>query len=168
MDFLEECGLIKMDFLGLKTLTVIEDALDLVRKKGVPIELKSIPENDPATFRMFCEGKSTGAFQFESSGMQGVLKKARPGRIEDLIALNALYRPGPMEHLDTYIENKSGRKSIEYPLPELESVLKETYGVPVYQEQVMEMAQVVAGFSLGQADILRRAMGRRSPRKCSR
>ena len=163
MDYLEECGLVKMDFLGLKTLTVIEDALALVRKKGVPIELKSIPEDDPATFRMFCEGKSTGAFQFESSGMQGVLKKARPGRIEDLIALNALYRPGPMEHLDTYIENKSGRKSIEYPLPALETVLKETYGVPVYQEQVMEMAQVVAGFSLGQADILRRAMGKKKP-----
>jgi DNA polymerase-3 subunit alpha len=163
MDFLEECGLIKMDFLGLKTLTVIEDSLELVRKKGVPIELKSIPENDPATFRMFCEGKSTGAFQFESSGMQGVLKKARPGKIEDLIALNALYRPGAMEHIDTFVENKTGRKSIVYPLPELESVLKETYGVPVYQEQVMEMAQVVAGFTLGQADILRRAMGKKKP-----
>ncbi len=163
MDFLEECGLVKMDFLGLKTLTVIEDALALVRKKGVAIELKAIPEDDPATFKMFCEGKSTGAFQFESSGMQGVLKKAHPSRIEDLIALNALYRPGPMEHLETFIENKSGKKAIEYPLPELESVLKETYGVTVYQEQVMEMAQVVAGFSLGQADILRRAMGKKKP-----
>jgi DNA polymerase III subunit alpha len=163
MDFLEECGLIKMDFLGLKTLTVIEDALDLVRKKGVAIELKSIPENDPATFRMFCEGKSTGAFQFESSGMQGILKKAKPGKIEDLIALNALYRPGAMEHIDTFVDNKAGRKSIVYPLPELEGVLKETYGVPVYQEQVMEMAQVVAGFTLGQADILRRAMGKKKP-----
>ncbi len=163
MDFLEECGLIKMDFLGLKTLTVIEDALKLVRKKGVPIELKTIPEDDPATFRMFCEGKSTGAFQFESSGMQGVLKKARPSKIEDLIALNALYRPGPMEHLDEFIESKTGRKRIEYPLPALEPVLKETYGVPVYQEQVMEMAQVVAGFTLGQADILRRAMGKKKP-----
>ena len=163
MDFLEECGLIKMDFLGLKTLTVIEDALNLVRKKGVQIDLKTIPENDPATFRMFCEGRSTGAFQFESSGMQGVLKKSLPGKIEDLIALNALYRPGAMEHIDTFVENKSGRKSIVYPLPELESVLKETYGVPVYQEQVMEMAQVVAGFTLGQADILRRAMGKKKP-----
>ncbi|HVO39842.1 MAG TPA: DNA polymerase III subunit alpha [Spirochaetia bacterium] len=163
MDFLEECGLIKMDFLGLKTLTVIEDALKLVNKKGVPIDLKSIPEDDPATFRMFCEGKSTGAFQFESSGMQGVLKKARPSRIEDLIALNALYRPGAMEHIDTFVENKSGRRRIEYPLPALEPVLKETYGVPVYQEQVMEIAQVVAGFTLGQADILRRAMGKKKP-----
>ena len=163
MDYLEECGLVKMDFLGLKTLTVIEDALALVRKKGVPIDLKTIPENDPATFRMFCEGKSTGAFQFESSGMQGVLKKARPERIEELIALNALYRPGAMEHIDTFVKNKSGRTAIDYPLPELESVLKETYGVPVYQEQVMEMAQVVAGFSLGQADILRRAMGKKKP-----
>ncbi|MGA2766448.1 MAG: DNA polymerase III subunit alpha [Spirochaetia bacterium] len=163
MDFLEECGLIKMDFLGLKTLTVIEDALALVNRKGVRLELKSIPEDDPATFRMFCEGKSTGAFQFESSGMQGVLKKARPGRIEDLIALNALYRPGAMEHIDTFVENKSGRKRIEYPLPALEPVLKETYGVPVYQEQVMQIAQVVAGFTLGQADILRRAMGKKKP-----
>jgi DNA polymerase-3 subunit alpha len=163
MDFLEECGLVKMDFLGLKTLTVIEDALDLVRKKGVPLTLAEIPEDDPATFRMFCDGKSTGAFQFESSGMQGVLKKARPGRIEDLIALNALYRPGAMDHIDTFVENKSGRRRIEYPLPELEPVLKETYGVPVYQEQVMEMAQVVAGFTLGQADILRRAMSKKKP-----
>jgi DNA polymerase-3 subunit alpha len=163
MDFLEECGLIKMDFLGLKTLTVIEDALALVRKKGVAIDLKTIPEDDPATFRMFCEGKSTGAFQFESSGMQGVLKKAKPGRIEDLIALNALYRPGAMEHIDTFVENKSGRRRIEYPLPALESVLRETYGVPVYQEQVMQIAQVVAGFTLGQADILRRAMGKKKP-----
>ena len=163
MDYLEECGLIKMDFLGLKTLTVIEDALALVRKKGVPIELKTIPEDDPATFRMFCEGKSTGAFQFESSGMQGILKRARPGRIEDLIALNALYRPGPMDNMDTFIENKTGKKKIEYPLPALEPVLKDTYGIPVYQEQVMQMAQVVAGFSLGQADILRRAMGKKKP-----
>ena len=163
MDFLEERGLIKMDFLGLKTLTVIEDALKLVRKKGVPIELKTIPEDDPATFRMFCEGKSTGAFQFESSGMQGILKKAHPTKIEDLIALNALYRPGPMENLDTFIDNKLGKKQIEYPLPALEPVLKETYGIPVYQEQVMQMAQVVAGFSLGQADILRRAMGKKKP-----
>jgi DNA polymerase III subunit alpha len=163
MDFLEECGLIKMDFLGLKTLTVIEDALELVNRKGVSLDLRSIPEDDPATFRMFCEGKSTGAFQFESSGMQGVLKKARPGRIEDLIALNALYRPGAMEHIDTFVESKSGRRRIEYPLPALEPVLKETYGVPVYQEQVMQIAQVVAGFTLGQADILRRAMGKKKP-----
>ncbi|HET6485929.1 MAG TPA: DNA polymerase III subunit alpha, partial [Spirochaetia bacterium] len=163
MDFLEECGLIKMDFLGLKTLTVIEDTLDLIRKRGIPIELKEIPEDDPATYRMFCEGKSTGAFQFESSGMQGVLRKAKPGRIEDLIALNALYRPGAMEHIDSFVESKSGRKRIEYPLPALEPVLKETYGVPVYQEQVMQIAQVVAGFTLGQADVLRRAMGKKKP-----
>ncbi len=163
MDFLEECGLIKMDFLGLKTLTVIEDTLALVRKKGTEIVLKGIPMDDPATFRMFCEGKSTGAFQFESSGMQGVLKRARPSRIEDLIALNALYRPGAMEHIDTFVDSKQGRKKIEYPLPALEPVLKETYGVPVYQEQVMQIAQVVAGFTLGQADILRRAMGKKKP-----
>jgi DNA polymerase-3 subunit alpha len=163
MDWLEDCGLVKMDFLGLRTLTVVTDAMDLVRRKGVPIDLASIPEDDPATFRMFCEGRSTGAFQFESTGMQSLLKQARPGRIEDLIALNSLYRPGAMDHIDTYVESKLGRKPIEYPLPELEPVLKETYGVPVYQEQVMRMAQVVAGFSLGQADILRRAMGKKKP-----
>ena len=163
MDYLEDCGLVKMDFLGLRTLTVVTDAMDLVRRKGVAIELASIPEDDPATFRMFCEGRSTGAFQFESSGMQSLLKQARPGRIEDLIALNSLYRPGAMDHIDTYVESKLGRRPIQYPLPELEPVLKETYGVPVYQEQVMQMAQVVAGFSLGQADILRRAMGKKKP-----
>ena len=163
MDYLEDCGLVKMDFLGLKTLTVVTDAMALIRKKGVPIELATIPEDDPATFRMFCEGRSTGAFQFESSGMQNLLKQARPNRIEDLIALVSLYRPGAMDHIDTYVDSKLGRRPIEYPLPELEPVLKETYGVPVYQEQVMQMAQVVAGFSLGQADILRRAMGKKKP-----
>jgi DNA polymerase-3 subunit alpha len=163
MDYLEDCGLVKMDFLGLKTLTVVADAMALIRKKGVPIELATIPEDDPPTFRMFCEGRSTGAFQFESSGMQSLLKQARPNRIEDLIALVSLYRPGAMDHIDTYVDSKLGRKPIEYPLPELEPVLKETYGVPVYQEQVMQMAQVVAGFSLGQADILRRAMGKKKP-----
>ncbi len=163
MEYLEDCGLVKMDFLGLRTLTVIEDALALVARKGGPTRPGDIPEDDPATFRMFCEGRSFGAFQFESSGMQGILKKARPTRIEDLIALNALYRPGAMEHIDTFCDCKNGRKSIEYPLPALEEVLKETYGVPVYQEQVMQIAQVVAGFSLGQADILRRAMGKKKP-----
>ncbi len=163
MDWLEDCGLVKMDFLGLKTLTVVSDAVALVRRKGVALDLAAIPEDDPATFRMFSEGRSTGAFQFESTGMQSLLKQARPNRIADLIALNSLYRPGAMEHIDTYVEAKLGRRPIEYPLPELEPVLKETYGVPVYQEQVMQMAQVVAGFSLGQADILRRAMGKKKP-----
>jgi len=163
MEYLEDCGLVKMDFLGLRTLTVIEDSLALVARKGGPARPADIPEDDPATFRMFCEGRSFGAFQFESSGMQGVLKKARPARIEDLIALNALYRPGAMEHIDAFCDCKNGRRHIEYPLPALEGVLRETYGVPVYQEQVMQIAQVVAGFSLGQADILRRAMGKKKP-----
>ena len=163
MEYLEDCGLVKMDFLGLRTLTVIEDTLALVAAKGGPAKPSDIPEDDPATFRMFCEGRSFGAFQFESSGMQGVLKKARPSRIEDLIALNALYRPGAMEHIDAFCDCKNGRTPIAYPLPVLEEVLKETYGVTVYQEQVMQIAQVVAGFSLGQADILRRAMGKKKP-----
>ena len=163
MEYLEDCGLVKMDFLGLRTLSVIEDALVLVARKGGPATPAAIPEDDPATFRLFCEGRSFGAFQFESSGMQGVLKKARPGSIEDLIALNALYRPGAMEHIDAFCDCKNGRKAIEYPLAALEGVLKETYGVAVYQEQVMQIAQVVAGFSLGQADLLRRAMGKKKP-----
>jgi DNA polymerase-3 subunit alpha len=168
MEYLEDCGLVKMDFLGLRTLTVIEDTLALVAKKGGPAIPADIPEDDPVTFRMFCEGRSFGAFQFESSGMQSVLRKARPTRIEDLIALNALYRPGAMEHIDAFCDCKNGRRPIEYPLPALETVLKETYGVPVYQEQVMQIAQVVAGFSLGQADILRRAMGKKKPEEALR
>jgi len=168
MEYLEECGLVKMDFLGLRTLTVIDDTLNLIRGRGVDISLRSIPEDDPATFRMFGEGKSTGAFQFESSGMQGILKRIKPDRIEELIALNALYRPGSMDHIDEFVDAKLGRVPIKYPLPALEPVLKETYGVPVYQEQVMQIAQVVAGFTLGQADILRRAMGKKKPEEMAK
>lgn len=161
MEYLEECGLVKMDFLGLKTLTVIENTFKLLKCKGIDLERSSIPNDDKNTFRLLGQGKSACIFQFESSGMQNILKKAKPEKIEDLIALNALYRPGPMEHIDQFIESKLNPGRITYPLPELKTVLKETYGVIVYQEQVMEIARIVAGFSLGQADILRRAMGKK-------
>jgi DNA polymerase-3 subunit alpha len=161
MEYLEECGLVKMDFLGLKTLTLIEHTLSLLKKREISLDRSSIPDDDPQTFALLGEGKSTCIFQFESQGMQNILKKAKPSKIEDLIALNALYRPGPMEHIDQYIESRFNPDKISYPLPELKPILEETYGVIVYQEQVMEIARKVAGFSLGQADILRRAMGKK-------
>lgn len=161
MDVLEKCGLVKMDFLGLKTLTLIKNTEELIKKRGIEFDIDAIPEDDPVTFEMLGEGKSTCIFQFESSGMQGILKRAKPEKIEDLIALNALYRPGPMANIDQFVDSKLGRKPISYPLPELEPILKETYGVIVYQEQVMEIARKVAGYSLGQADVLRRAMGKK-------
>ena len=161
MDYLEECGLVKMDFLGLKTLTLIRETLTLLSARGVELDITAIPEQDPATFRLLGQGRSTCVFQFESQGMQEVLKRAGPETISDLIALNALYRPGPMEYIDQFVDAKRGRTPIRYPLPELEPILKETYGVIVYQEQVMEIARQVAGFSLGEADILRRAMGKK-------
>ena len=161
MEQLEDCGLVKMDFLGLKTLTLIHNTEKLVRGRIPDFDIEKAPEDDPATFALLGEGKSACVFQFESQGMQGVLKRAKPTSIEDLIALNALYRPGPMQFIDQFVDSKWGRIPIKYPLPELEPVLKETYGVIVYQEQVMEIARIVGGYSLGQADILRRAMGKK-------
>ncbi|MBN2051845.1 MAG: DNA polymerase III subunit alpha [Spirochaetales bacterium] len=161
MDLLEECGLVKMDFLGLKTLTLIKHTEDLIKKVDPHFDIDKIPEDDKKTFAMLGEGSSTCVFQFESTGMQAVLKKAKPESIEDLIALNALYRPGPMDNIDQFCRAKSGREPINYLLPALEPVLKETYGVIVYQEQVMEIARIVGGYTLGQADILRRAMGKK-------
>jgi DNA polymerase-3 subunit alpha len=163
MDQLEECGLVKMDFLGLKTLTLIKNTIDLVRARGVEIDEERIPDDDRRTYELLGEGKSTSVFQFESSGMQGILKQAKPNRMEDLIALNALYRPGPMAYIPQFIDCKQGRQKISYPDKRLEPVLKETYGVIVYQEQVMQVAQIIAGYSLGQADLLRRAMGKKKP-----
>jgi DNA polymerase-3 subunit alpha len=161
MDYLEKCGLVKMDFLGLKTLTLIKHTIDLIRRRGIEIDEEKIPEDDEKTFALLGEGKSTSVFQFESTGMQGILKQAKPSCMEDLIALNALYRPGPMDYIPQYIESKSGRAPITYPDPCLEPILKETYGVIVYQEQVMQVAQRIGGYSLGQADLLRRAMGKK-------
>lgn len=161
MDQLEECGLVKMDFLGLKTLTLIKNTLALLKKRGIVLAEEGIPETDEKTFAMLGEGRSTSIFQFESSGMQGILKQAKPSSIEDLIALNALYRPGPMENIPQFVESKWGRTPISYPHPSLEKYLRETYGVIVYQEQVMQVAQEVAGYSLGRADLLRRAMSKK-------
>jgi len=164
MDLIEDCGLVKMDFLGLKTLTLIRHTEELIRKRGgeyAHFTIETIDEHDAATFRMLGEGKSAAVFQFESQGMQNILKRAKPDKIEDLIALNALYRPGPMAYIDQFIESKFDASKIQYPDPCLESILAETYGVIVYQEQVMQVAQRIGGYSLGQADLLRRAMGKK-------
>jgi DNA polymerase III subunit alpha len=161
MDLIEDCGLVKMDFLGLKTLTLIKHTVDLIRKRVPDFDIVSISDTDKATFKLLGDGKSTGVFQFESEGMQQILKRAKPGCIEDIIALNALYRPGPMAYIDQFIDCKWGRQPIKYPHRDLEPVLKETYGVIVYQEQVMQVAQIIGGYSLGQADLLRRAMGKK-------
>jgi DNA polymerase-3 subunit alpha len=168
MEQLESCGLVKMDFLGLKTLTLIENTAALIRKRMPDFDIESIPEDDRPTFQLLGEGNSACVFQFESQGMQNILKRAKPSSINDLIALNALYRPGPMQFIDQFIDAKSGKIPVKYPLPELEPVLKETYGVIVYQEQVMEIARIVAGYSLGQADILRRAMGKKKPEEMAK
>ena len=161
MDLLEECGLVKMDFLGLKTLTLIKNTVDLVKKRGIDIDISTIPEDDEKTYHMLWDGQSSCIFQFESSGMQGILRDAKPNSIEDLIALNALYRPGPMANIPKYVASKNGVEPIVYPHPDLEESLKQTYGVIVYQEQVMQVAQTIGGFTLGKADIMRRAMGKK-------
>ncbi len=160
----EKTGLIKFDFLGLKTLTVIEKALDLIEADvGERPDLRTLPMDDLKTFDLLCRGDTLGVFQLESSGMRNLLVKMKPEAFTDLIALVALYRPGPLDSgmVDDYVETKHGRKKPHYPLPQLEPILKETYGVIVYQEQVMKIASVLAGYSLGQADILRRAMGKK-------
>ena len=164
MSGLEKLGLLKMDFLGLTTLTLIDDAVKLIEKRhGVRLVPEDIPLEDEATFEIFSKGFTSGVFQFESPGMRDILRRSHPNRIEDLTALNALYRPGPIQGgmIDDFIERKLGRKAIVYDLPELKEVLEETYGVIVYQEQVMQISNRLAGYSLGEADILRRAMGKK-------
>jgi len=163
MKSLESAGLLKMDFLGLRTLTVIQKTVDAVRHgKKADFDIETIPLDDPRVYRQFSNGDTIGLFQFESSGMQEYLKKLQPTCLEDLIAMNALYRPGPMSMIDDFIRGKKDPASVTYQHPLLEPILKETYGVAVYQEQVMRMAVEVAGFSMGGADILRRAMGKKS------
>ncbi|HOX91294.1 MAG TPA: DNA polymerase III subunit alpha, partial [Spirochaetales bacterium] len=168
MDQLEECGLVKMDYLGLKTLTLIKNTLALMRKRGVDMSVEDIPDGDAKTYAMLRDGKSTSIFQFESDGMQAVLKQAQPDRIEDLIALNALYRPGPMDNIPQFVDCKLGRKPITYPHPALKSILEETYGVIVYQEQVMQATQILGGYTLGGADLLRRAMSKKKPEEMAK
>ena len=159
---LEEVGLLKMDFLGLRTLTVIKDTLDLVAdSRGIEIDIDSVPMDDQKVYKTFAEGNTTGVFQFESSGMKEYLKKLKPNAFEDLIAMNALYRPGPMDMIDDYITRKHGKAKVEYIHPSLEPILEDTYGIIVYQEQVMQIAHQVAGFSLAKADIMRKAMGKK-------
>ncbi len=160
--WVENFGLLKMDFLGLKTLTVLNDALDLIRvNHGIEIDIDDIPHDDEKTFELFQDAETIAIFQFESSGMREYLRKLKPTSLDDLIAMNALYRPGPMQFIPLYIDRKHGREKVEYPHPMLEDILKPTYGIPVYQEQVMQMAQVMGGYTLGGADILRRAMGKK-------
>ena len=161
MDIIEPCGLVKMDFLGLKTLTLLKNIEKLVKKIDPDFDVNAVSDEDEKTFKMLSEGKSTAVFQFESSGMQDILRRAKPNNIEDLIALNALYRPGPMQFIPQYIEGKKNPATIKFPDPSLVELLTPTYGVIVYQEQVMKVAQIIGGFSLGKADILRRAMGKK-------
>lgn len=161
MKSVEDAGLVKFDFLGLKTLTVLQLALDLIKRKGISLDLIDIPLEDEATFAMLGEGDTVGLFQLESSGMREVLKGLKPDRFEDIIAVVALYRPGPMENIPKYIARKHGREKVDYMHPLLEPVLDETYGIMIYQEQVQRAAQVLSGYSLGKADILRRAMGKK-------
>ncbi|MGP8173371.1 MAG: DNA polymerase III subunit alpha [Terracidiphilus sp.] len=170
MKAVEKMGLLKMDFLGLTTLTVIDDCLKLIeRSRGEKVDIEMIPLNDEETFRrVFHSALTSGVFQFESGGMRDVLRRYKPDRVEDLTALNALYRPGPMSMIDDFIDRKWGRRKVEYMLPEIQEILKETLGVIVYQEQVMQIANVVASYSLGEADLLRRAMGKKDPKEMAR
>ncbi|KAA3597106.1 MAG: DNA polymerase III subunit alpha [Calditrichaeota bacterium] len=161
MKAVEGIGLLKMDFLGLKTLTVIYDTLELLKAEGIEIDIEEIPIDDEKTYQLFSDGLTVGVFQFESAGMQEYLKRLKPTRIEDLIAMNALYRPGPMDNIPSFIERKFGREEVTYPHFCLEEILKETYGIIVYQEQIMQIAAELCNFSLGKADILRRAMGKK-------
>ena len=159
---IEEAGVIKMDFLGLKTLTIIKNALVLIKQNhGVEIDIDTIPLDDEKTFELYQHASTIGTFQFESPGMQKYLRDLKPDKFGDLIAMNALYRPGPIAYIPNYIDRKHGREAISYDVPEMEEYLQETYGITVYQEQVMLLAQKLAGFSKGDADVLRKAMGKK-------
>lgn len=162
MEYLEEIGLLKMDFLGLRNLTLIESILSSInRSTKQKVNIATIPLNDPETFHLLARGETTGIFQLESEGMRKVLTRLKPSRFEDIVAVNALYRPGPMENIPLFIDRKHGTKDVEYPHPDLMPILENTYGVIVYQEQIMQIASTMAGFSLGEADLLRRAVGKK-------
>jgi len=165
-DDVEAIGLVKFDFLGLATLTILEIAKEMImaRHKGQEnFAFENLPLDDPRVYKLFADGLTEAVFQFESRGMQGMLRDAKPTRLEDLIALNALYRPGPMDLIPTFVARKNGREEVEYPHPMVAEMLSETYGIMVYQEQVMQTAQILGGYSLGGADMLRRAMGKKKP-----
>jgi DNA polymerase-3 subunit alpha len=162
---LEEIGILKIDFLGLRNLTVIEHTLNILKiKRDIEIDLADIPLDDSEAFQLLSEGRTTGVFQLESAGMKRYLKDLKPTRLEDIIAMNALYRPGPMDYIPAYIKGKHEPKTIKYMHPLFENILSETYGVGVYQEQILEIAKVFAGFSLGEADLLRKAVGKKDPK----
>jgi DNA polymerase-3 subunit alpha len=163
MTVVESLGLLKMDFLGLRTLTVLDDTVKILRHQGIALDLNEVPLDDPEVFRLFCEGRTSGIFQFESRGMTDMMRRARPSKFEDLAAFNALYRPGALSvgMVEEYIQRKLGRKKVKYILPETREILEETYGVIVYQEQVMRIAVAVAGFTMAEADVLRKAMGKK-------
>lgn len=159
---IEEAGVIKMDFLGLKTLSILKTALELIRQNhGVEIDLDNLPLDDDKTFHLYQRGDTNGTFQFESPGMQKYLRDLKPDKFDDLIAMNALYRPGPLAYIPKFVDRKHGREQIEYDLPEMKEYLEETYGITVYQEQVMLLSQKLAGFTKGDADVLRKAMGKK-------
>jgi len=161
MKWAEAAGLVKFDFLGLKTLTVIETARELIARRGIELDPAKLHLDDPAAYALLQRGDTVGVFQLEGQGMRDALRKLKPDRFEDIIAIVALYRPGPMDNIDSYVNRKHGRERIESLHPMIEPILKETYGVIIYQEQVMQIAQVLSGFSLGEADLLRRAMGKK-------
>ncbi|ODT71705.1 MAG: DNA polymerase III subunit alpha [Pelagibacterium sp. SCN 63-23] len=161
LKWVEPAGLVKFDFLGLKTLTTIRYAMDMVKKRGITLDIDAIPIDDADTYKLYARGDTYGIFQFESAGMRRALMELKPDRIEDLIAMNALYRPGPMDNIPSFINRKHGTEKVVYPHPALSEVLDETYGIIVYQEQVMQIAQLLSGYSLGEADMLRRAMGKK-------
>ena len=167
MKEIERVGLLKMDFLGLSTLTLIRDALtEIKRTEGIILDIDNLPLDDAKTYKLFADGQTYGIFQFESSGMRELLRKAKPERLDDLIALNALYRPGPLKSgmVDDWVARKQGKKEIKYELAQLEPILADTYGVIAYQEQVMRIATALGGFTMGQADVLRKAMGKKDPK----
>jgi len=158
----EDVGLLKMDFLGLKTLSIIKDAVENIKhSKGIDIDIDNIPFDDEETFELYAKGETTALFQFESDGMKKYLKELKPNKFDDLIAMNALYRPGPMDYIKNFIARKHGKEKIVYDLPEMEEILKDTYGITVFQEQVMLLSQRLANFTKGQADSLRKAMGKK-------
>lgn len=162
MKGLEDLGLLKMDFLGLRTLTVIDKAVKLIKNNGDKVDIDNLQYDDQKVFKLFAKGMTVGIFQFESSGMREFLKKLKPTALEDLIAMNALYRPGPMNNINDYIDRKHGKKKIVYPHPDIKPILEETHGIIVYQEQVMQIANEIGGFSMAEADIMRRAMGKKN------
>ena len=159
---IEETGLIKMDFLGLKTLSIIKEAIENVKlSRGIDLDPATFPLDDAATYKLYCEGRTVGTFQFESAGMQKYLRELQPSKFEDLIAMNALYRPGPMDYIPQFIARKQGKEKIEYDIPVMEKYLHDTYGITVYQEQVMLLSRLLANFTRGESDVLRKAMGKK-------